>query len=538
MKRKPLLPLVFLCFFLITAPVNTSGQLRAGNADVLSVVLIIDSSGSMVNNDPNNDRIAAAQKVVELLRENDEISVVHFSDRPTVLVPLKKIGTSESRAEISTLLSGIGARGDTDIKGGLENGYAELNKATGGKRFALLLSDGEPDLPHLRNNPRAKEAYLNDIKNTSLAYKTKGWAVHCIALHQKEAGPVLRRIAEQTGGEYFFVPEASTLVKFFQSILVVQKHHPEERPKLASAYETQPYKTGQRFPVRAWLKLREDLLVPGPHLKVDKIQLVLSTGEKHLETLTLRDDGMAESADDRASDGIFSCRVKCRKQGQVTLTLTMEGMYRGEKISDKAVIGQIQVLPGSSAGRRVANLAQRAAIPAAVLVVVSALLILAARFIKNRLVVSVKGTLRYWAESQDNPAIQELELTRLKKSEVVVATERKEGVDFILPVLTNHFTFKIKKLSKAQQNIEDGKELSVAKKGAYIAAGLPGTFLVFEEEPGVFENKPRTRKEVHHGDRFRVRGYIFEFNCPEAGTALKDHQTISKLPGNISKMKN
>lgn len=520
MTRKPLLPLVLLCFFLITAPVNTLGQYRAENTDGLSVVLIIDRSGSMARNDPHNDRIAAAKKVVEMLRENDEISVVQFSDRPTVLVPLRKIETAQSRAEISTLLSGIGARGNTDLKGGLVSGYAELNKAAGGKRFALLLSDGEPDLPHLRNNPRAKEAYLNELYNASLTYKNRGWAVHCIALHQKEAGSALRQVAAQTGGEYFFVPEASTLVKFFQSILVVQKHHPEERPKLASAYEAQPYKTGQRFPVRAWLKLREDLLVPGPHLEIDNIQLVLSTGENPLETLTLRDDGMADSGDDQAGDGTFSCLVNCREPGRFTLTLTMEGVYRGEKVSDKAVIGKIQVLPGSTAGRRVTSLAKRAALPVLGLIILAALLVVAARFLKDRMAVRVKGTLRYWIEAQDNPAVHELDLAKLRKSEAVVATERKEGVDFVLPVVTNHFTFKIKKLSKAQKEIEDGKEFSV-RKGAYIAAGLPGTFLVFEEEQRVFKT-PVTRKEIRHGDRFKVRGYIFEFNCPEAGRRAKD----------------
>lgn len=44
---------------------------------------------------------------------------------------------------------------------------------------------------------------------------------------------------------------------------------------------------------------------------------------------------------------------------------------------------------------------------------------------------------------------------------------------------------------------------------------MPGTFLLFEKEPGRPEGIPRTRKQVFNEDRFAVRGYVFEFASPD-----------------------
>ena len=53
-----------------TPPAGTQGP------QSISVVLLIDNSGSMAENDPASLRFAAASQLVDLLEDGDEISVV------------------------------------------------------------------------------------------------------------------------------------------------------------------------------------------------------------------------------------------------------------------------------------------------------------------------------------------------------------------------------------------------------------------------------------------------------------------------------
>jgi len=86
---------------------------------------------------------------------------------------------------------------------------------------------------------------------------------------------------------------------------------------------------GQKFPVRAWLSLGDDRLVPGPHLEEARFTIGMSSGSEPVKTVEMRDDGDTSSGDEVAGDGIYSAVVECRKEGEMNLSLTFEGRYRG-----------------------------------------------------------------------------------------------------------------------------------------------------------------------------------------------------------------
>ncbi|MEW6173877.1 MAG: vWA domain-containing protein [Bacillota bacterium] len=535
-KNKNRLLVFFLLSALVLLPLICAyGEQPEGGPDGVTVALIIDSSGSMKSNDPYQVRISAAKKVIDILGEKDEITIVQFADRPSVLIPLKKTGAKQTREKNFSLVSSIGASGDTDIKGALETAFAELKKGEGEKRFALLLSDGEPDLPPLVQDPRRMNAYLAETSRICDAYKARGWAVHSIALHRKEAGPLLRKIARQTGGEYFYVPEAAALESFFQSIFLVQKHDPVEKLQLCGACAARSCKAGERLPVEAWLRLGQDRLTPGPHLTVEKLELAAAANGRMLDSVTLDDNGKEASADKVKGDGVFSGWLECRKEGQVTLSLIMEGVYRGQKVSEKVTLGQVNVTPVSSVSQTYPRLAEVVLLPAGGGIILLCLLAVMVYMWHSRLAAKVKGTLKYWVEGEGG-ARGELDLAKTNKNEVFVATDNDSGADFVLPVQIGSFSFKIKKITKNQKvkRVEEGKEIEVTRKGTYMAVSLPGTFIIFEEAPGVFSGNPRSRRQISHGDRFKVRGYIFEFDCPEAKVPEPGKKEMSSLLTGIS----
>lgn len=83
------------------ATAQQSGQaLDSGNSDV---VLIIDNSGSMKQNDPQNLRLAAAKLFIDLSDPRDKIGIVVLSDRMRTRSLTKNLVRIGSRQEIDEL---------------------------------------------------------------------------------------------------------------------------------------------------------------------------------------------------------------------------------------------------------------------------------------------------------------------------------------------------------------------------------------------------------------------------------------------------
>jgi Mg-chelatase subunit ChlD len=504
---------IFLFFMTATGEVQESGT------DGLAVALIIDSSGSMKDNDPNKVRIEAANKVVSLLGENDQVTVVEFSDRASILIPIKKVGNQTSRNDIISKLSAIGEKGDTDIKGGLENAFAELSKADSGKKkVAILLSDGEPDLPALVQDKQKMTEYLADIDKLAGEYKTRGWTVNSIALQKVAAGQTLQKISQITGGEYFFVKDAAELTKFFQSILLVQKYSEGEKPQISYTFENRVYKVGEKIPVYASLKVGNDILVPGPHLKLNKFFLTASyTGQEPL-IINMLDDGKASSGDQQAGDATYSALADCTLKGEVALTVTAQGSYRDQAVNVQADLGLIQIKPQFSTLEKLAIDIRGFAVDnkqniLAACAVVAAIIILVVLYLRKnkRDLTKISGHLKYWIEESEEVSDSEvLDLAWVNKSEILISTEKDPEADFVVPMLKRPFSIKIKKFTGKHANADDIKEFNLTGSSLYYwVICLPGIYMISD-------GMPKSRQQIFHEDEFTVGGYTFKFICKEA----------------------
>lgn len=235
-KRRIVLYLLFLTFALFIP--CAIAQEASGVSNGLAVALVIDSSASMRDNDPNSVRIEAAKRAIDLLGASDQVCAIQFADEAAVLLPLRKVGGESSRSEILSTINNIGTNGYTDLKGGLEKALVELSKAEAGKKkIVLLLSDGEPDSPDLLQNPKWMAKYMTQLDKDIDAFKDLGWGVHCIALGKTETAPLLRNVAQTTGGEYFWVTDPNKLVDFFKSILIVNKYPEIDQPGIFYDYK-------------------------------------------------------------------------------------------------------------------------------------------------------------------------------------------------------------------------------------------------------------------------------------------------------------
>jgi Mg-chelatase subunit ChlD len=195
-----------------------AGASRRASADAsaasahLALVLCIDTSGSMVQNDPSGSRVAAARQIAASLGPGDQLGIVGFADAPAVLLPLQPMGTPAALAAVDAALGRVGAQGATDILGAINTG-AGLLAADGSAadlHVLILLTDGVPDLPAL-SVPAALQAYEAQMQRAAQALAQRGWVLDTVGLGGGVDGQELASLAELGGGTYAFAPSAADL---------------------------------------------------------------------------------------------------------------------------------------------------------------------------------------------------------------------------------------------------------------------------------------------------------------------------------------
>jgi len=190
----------------------------------ISVLLLIDNSGSMAQTDPASLRLAAASQLVDLLEEGDEISVVLFADDSTVLVPLTKVPDMASKETIKAGLRPVTPLGNTNMRTGLAAGLAELEKGSNSIRFAIFLTDGElhpPDWPSF--SAQAQEAERNAVFALATSFGERNWGLFPVSLASAVDPEFLQKLAENGGGLYRKAEEAGELTLVFQEIFAANK---------------------------------------------------------------------------------------------------------------------------------------------------------------------------------------------------------------------------------------------------------------------------------------------------------------------------
>lgn len=224
--RRHVPPLLFLLgLAALLASLARPHAVIAVPRDQTAVVLVLDVSGSMAADDLQPSRLdaarRAAQAFVAALPRNAQIGLVTFSSAASVRAPL-----DHDPAAVERALAGLAADGGTAIGDGLGlalDQLAQRRPDASGERapgLVVLLSDGEQTGGRLAPEDAVERA------------RTEGVTVHTVGIGVRGSAPrvsggrqrvgldeaTLQRVAETTGGQYFYAAEAGQLERIYADL--------------------------------------------------------------------------------------------------------------------------------------------------------------------------------------------------------------------------------------------------------------------------------------------------------------------------------
>lgn len=178
----------------ITTPRTGDG----GTAQPVDVVLALDSSGSMLSNDPTGVRKTAAAAFVDALLADDRVAVVDFDSSARVLQPL-----TTDHVAVKTAITRINSSGGTSLTAAMTTSLNELSaRGQADQQIIVLLTDGIG-------------SYSSTLTQRAV---DAGVTVYTVGLGRGTDEALLGRIASETGGTFFLVPDAEGLGGAFDRI--------------------------------------------------------------------------------------------------------------------------------------------------------------------------------------------------------------------------------------------------------------------------------------------------------------------------------
>ncbi len=186
---------------------------KPGAASQITVILMLDNSGSMEKNDPNGLRFTGARLFLSLLDPGDTAGVIIFSTESISLT--NSLVTIRSGEDKSTLVSQIHTQspeGFTDVKAAFQTADRILNGFELDRRavYIVFLTDGKPEI---------KSPYAGYEKETLEAAKRLHVPILAIALTPSAQTPFLDQLAIETGGQVIPADTALDLTDAYLNIL-------------------------------------------------------------------------------------------------------------------------------------------------------------------------------------------------------------------------------------------------------------------------------------------------------------------------------
>jgi hypothetical protein len=173
-----------------------SGPPVPGGRKPIDLVLVLDSSGSMSDNDPRRVRVGASEALIDALADADRVAVVDFDTRALILRFL-----TEDKAAAKQALSRIDASGGTNLTVGMGTALGLLSSPDPARTGAVvLLTDGAG-------------AYDKALTQQAIDL---GVTVYTVGLGRGTDEALLDGIASATGGKFFLADSAGDLTGIFR----------------------------------------------------------------------------------------------------------------------------------------------------------------------------------------------------------------------------------------------------------------------------------------------------------------------------------
>lgn len=234
-RALPLCASVIVCTLSLSSSAYAADGNEGGSSSKLDVVLLMDSSGSMLSTDPGNLRYEGADLLLQFLDSDDRLALVSFAGEAKVVRPLTPFSSNESN-QVNTAIHGIQATGTyTDILEAVKVGkdILEAEPREGSQRVMILLSDGkmEPDpavgLPFNRTQDLVNN-YLPELR-------AKEIKVHTLAFSDQADRELLSEVAGASDGLSWFTASADEIHKSFADLFLTVKR-PQVVPQTSRGF--------------------------------------------------------------------------------------------------------------------------------------------------------------------------------------------------------------------------------------------------------------------------------------------------------------
>ncbi len=237
-RMMPLLPLlkimafVFLVFAL--ARPQSSLSEKEISTQGIDIVLSLDISGSMLARDFEPDRLEAAKKVAMKFikdRPNDRIGLVVFSGESFTQCPIT-IDHQVLLNLFKDIHSGMVEDG-TAIGMGLATAVARLKESKSKTKVIILMTDGVNNMGYIDPYTSIKIAKAFGVRVYTIGIGKNGNATYPVKDQNGKTyyqsfpvqidEPLLRKIAQETGGNYFRATGNSSLKNIYDNIDKLEK---------------------------------------------------------------------------------------------------------------------------------------------------------------------------------------------------------------------------------------------------------------------------------------------------------------------------
>ena len=178
MMKKIITVLVIFMTMTLALVIQPAVNTHAIENKEMDVVLVLDQSGSMKSNDPDNMMKEAAKKFITMMPSNSRANIITFNrSRSKWKDGLTSLSDDKQTKSATDWIENIKYTGDTDVGNAVADALDMFDVNDGKVHAILVFSDGRNDFGHERNKEVESDERLNDALTIA---KNAGVQIYCI----------------------------------------------------------------------------------------------------------------------------------------------------------------------------------------------------------------------------------------------------------------------------------------------------------------------------------------------------------------------
>ncbi len=178
----------------------------------LDLVMLLDTSSSL-RDQGIHDVKQASSAFINRLETADRVALYEFKRNPHKLLDF-----TNDRKRLQAKITGLESLGETALFNALHLGLKDLRGRRKGRKALLLFTDGRDSF---YDDPRDKARMM---RQAIIMAQDQEVTIFTLGLGKKIHRPALERIAEETGGRFYYADNSSKLAQTFSEILIDLKN--------------------------------------------------------------------------------------------------------------------------------------------------------------------------------------------------------------------------------------------------------------------------------------------------------------------------